>query len=89
MPRTKLDRFSNNQQTYRAAVNCVVESAMKMAGIKTWAELGEKLGYSKDQIANKRYRGKDGFSAWDLYRMNRFLPFSEHQRKLIFGEPLQ
>lgn len=87
MPRTKLDRLSNNPETYRNTVNRVLESAMKMAGIKTWEELGEQLGYSRYQIVNKRWRGKEGFSAWDLYRMNRILPFSEYQRDLLFGRP--
>lgn len=89
MPRTKLDRFSNNPETYRATVNRIIESSMKMAGIDTHKELGQRLGYTETQIANRFGGGKFGWSLWDIRRMNDFLHFDEKQRNLLFGGPPQ
>lgn len=87
MPRTKLDKFSNNPETYRMIVNRVITSAMGMAGIKSRRELGEKLGYSESQVSDKFGRGKHGWTLWDIRRMNDFLYFTEPQRNLLFGGP--
>lgn len=89
MARTKLDRFSNNPETYRKMVNRTIESAMKREGINTRKELGQRLGYTESQIVSRFWRGKDGWSAWDIRRMNEFLYFTEYERNLLMGGPPQ
>ena len=82
MPRTKLDRLSDNPETYRKTVNRVVRSAMARNDMTSMAVLGRSLGLSQTQI---QYRFRTGWGDFELLKLNRMLAFTEDEQKKIMG----
>nr|DAT52109.1 MAG TPA: PVL ORF-50-like family [Caudoviricetes sp.] len=82
MPRTKLDRFSRNPETYWKMVNKTIEGAMLRQDMKYHKTLGEAIGLSETQISN---RFKIGWSAWELFRISQVLHFTEAEAIRLMG----
>ena len=82
MPRTKLGRFSDNPVAYRKSVNCSIKAAMGRCDIPTQKALGEKMGLSELQTCR---RFKNGWSDYELFKLNRILQFTEAEQKNIYG----
>ena len=85
MPRTKLDHFSENPETYRRAVNRTIKSAMGRCEIESKKQLGASIGLTENQTS---YRFRNGWSDYELFRLNRVLKFTETERAQIYGGQL-
>ena len=82
MPRTKLDRFSTDPDTYRRMVNRTIREAMARQEISEQQMLAASIGLSPTQISN---RFKKGWSAYELFRIDKVLHFTESEKIRIVG----
>ena len=82
MPRTKLDRFSNDPDTYRRMVNRTIREAMARQDISEQKVLAASIGLSQTQISN---RFKKGWSSYELFRIDKVLHFTESEKIRLVG----
>lgn len=82
MPRTKLDRLSESPATYRCAANRAIRTAMARSDVDSQKKLGDLLGLSQTQVCN---RFKNGWSDFELFRLNRLLQFTPDEREKLLG----
>ena len=82
MPRTKLDRFSNNPDTYRRMVNRTIREAMARQEMSEQKVLAASIGLSPTQVSN---RFKKGWSSYELFLVNRVLHFTDSEKIKLMG----
>lgn len=83
MPRTKLDRFSQKQETYRKAVKKCIQAAMIREDVPMHKSLAVDMDMNPRQLRDRI--NKSGFRDYELVKLDRILKFTDKERETIWG----